>query len=46
MLVIDLYHQVVCVEFIPEWEGKDIQIMHYISSSMYKLNKAGLIVEP
>jgi hypothetical protein len=46
MLMIDRDHQVVCVELVPKWEGTKIQLTHYISSSMYTLNKAGLIGEP
>jgi hypothetical protein len=46
MLVIDFYYHTVCVEFVPEWEGIQIQVTHYISSSMCTLNKARLIGEP
>jgi hypothetical protein len=46
MLVIDFYYHTFSIEFVPEWEGSQIQVMHYTSSSMYTLNKAALIGEP
>jgi hypothetical protein len=46
MLVIDHDHQVICIDFVLEREGIQIQVPNYISSSIYTLNKAGLIGEP